>query len=353
MARYPSNIYSRRLWLRKWIYAGSSLLVLVLIVVIVLFLRNPSQPQQEGLTTNSNVQAQQLVAPEPIAEAEPIADTQPHRSPDPEPDVSEPPPPPPPATESYTRAAQLIDEAMKLLKANPARVIKARDTLNDVLKLPMSPQQNKLVKDQLSRLADRWLLSKRLFTLDPLCLSYKVQPGDKLLEIANRHKVPWEVLLQINQLSRPEALQAGKVIKVVNGPFHAKVNRSTFTMDIYLQQTFVRSFDVGVGREGKDTPTGLWLVKPGGKLKSPPWTDPDTGNVYRPGDLDYPLGSRWIALEGVGGNAVGRTGFGIHGTKDPKTIGTAASSGCIRLHNGDAKKVYNLLTPGLSQVIVE
>ena len=352
MARYPSSIYSRRLWLRKWIYAGSSLLVLVLIVVIVLVLRHSSEPEQEGLTTNSNVQAPHPVAPEPIVEAEPIADTQPQRPADPEPEVSEQ-PPPPPVTESYARAAELIDEAMKLLKANPARVIKARDTLNDVLKLPMSPQQSKLVKDQLSRLAERWLLSKRLFTLDPLCPSYQVQRGDRLLEIANRHKVPWEVLQQINQLSRPEALQAGQVIKIVNGPFHAKVNRSTFTMEIYLQQTFVTSFDVGLGREGKDTPAGLWLVKPGGKLKSPPWTDPDTGNVYRAGDMDYPLGSRWIALEGVGGNAVGRTGFGIHGTKDPETIGTATSRGCIRLHNGDAIKVYNLLTPGLSQVIVE
>jgi len=352
MARYPSNIYRRRLWLRKWIYAGSSFLVLVLIVVIVLFLRKPSQPRQEEGTTNSHAQAPQPVAAEPIVEAKPIVDTQPLPPAGQEPEVSQP-ASPPPVTESYARAAQLIDEAMKLLRANPVRVIKARDILNDALKLPMSPQQSKLVKDQLSRLAERWLLSKNLFALDPLCPSYKVQPGDKLLEIAKRHKVPWEILQQINQLSRPEALQAGQVIKVVNGPFHAKVNRSTFTMDIYLQKTFVRSFDVGLGREGKDTPTGLWLVKRGGKLKSPPWTDPATGNVYRPGDLDYPLGSRWIALEGIGGNAVGRTGFGIHGTKDPETIGTAASSGCIRLHNGDAKKVYNLLTPGLSQVIVE
>ena len=34
---------------------------------------------------------------------------------------------------------------------------------------------------------------------------------------------------------KPESLQAGQRIKVVNGPFHAKVYRSTFKMDVYCQ----------------------------------------------------------------------------------------------------------------------
>jgi lipoprotein-anchoring transpeptidase ErfK/SrfK len=123
-------------------------------------------------------------------------------------------------------------------------------------------------------------------------------------------------------------------------------------MDVYHQNTFVRSFRVGLGQEGKETPTGLWSVKQGGKLIKPPWSDPETGKLLHYGDPGYALGSRWIALDGLGGNAKGRTGFGIHGTIEPETIGTKSSKGCIRLHNGDVKKVYNLLTEVQSLVRV-
>jgi len=156
--------------------------------------------------------------------------------------------------------------------------------------------------------------------------------------------------MEVNKISRPELLKAGETIKVIHGPFHVRVYRSTFTMDLYLQETFVRSFRVGIGMPGRETPTGLWRVKPGGKMISPKWTDPDTHKTYTAKDPDYPLGSRWIALEGISGEAKDRTGFAIHGTKKPEEIGTAGSRGCIRLYNGDAILVYNLLTPGLSRV---
>ncbi|HPY76430.1 MAG TPA: L,D-transpeptidase, partial [Anaerohalosphaeraceae bacterium] len=59
-----------------------------------------------------------------------------------------------------------------------------------------------------------------------------------------------------------------------------------------------------------------------------------------------------IGLEGLEGDAKGRTGFAIHGTKDPETIGTQSSKGCIRLYNGDVIELYNLLFAGYSQVRV-
>ena len=80
-------------------------------------------------------------------------------------------------------------------------------------------------------------------------------------------------------------------------------------LDLYLQNTYVKSFRVGLGKTGKDTPTGLWQVKSDGKLISPTWTDPDTGKTYKANDPDYPLGSRWIALKGVEGDGGGQDGF--------------------------------------------
>jgi len=255
-------------------------------------------------------------------------------------------------TEPNPEAAKLIAQAMAFTNAKPARIIDARDILNDALAIPMNTQQRALVKKKLSELSDEWLFSRKFFPQDKLCESYQVRPGDQLRTIGKAHKVPWEILQDINKIIRPVNLQAGDRIKVINGPFHARVYRSTFTMDLYLQNTFVRSFPVGLGQPGMETPTGVWLVEPGRKLIKPPWPDPVTGKILYPGDPDYALGSRWIGLKGIEGNAKGRTGFGIHGTKEPETIGTASSRGCIRLDNGEAILLYNLLEPGFSRVEV-
>jgi lipoprotein-anchoring transpeptidase ErfK/SrfK len=245
---------------------------------------------------------------------------------------------------------QLIDQAMSLLnQPGNQKIIEARDRLNELLPM-LQGQERAFVKEQLSLLADRWLFNKQIFPEDKLCTSYKVSPGDALQKIGKNYNVPYETLMKINGIDKAESLQAGGTIKVVNGPFHARIYRSTFTMDIYLQNTYVKSFPVGLGKQGKETPSGRWKV--GDKLIKPPWTDPDTNRTYQPEDPDYPLGSRWISLIGLEGASVGRKGFAIHGTNDPAQIGMQGSRGCIRLHNGNAVEVYNMLMQGVSLVDV-
>jgi len=339
MARYPFRLRGgQKNWMRNPIYI---ILVLLIIAVVIVFLRY----RPANRSTDSN-----LVSPNDIGmpganEAIPLVSPKPT----PEPNLIE---IPVPASKSNPKVEELINEAVAMVNTEPSRIIEARDRLNELLPMPMSPEQQVLLKNHLSQLANQWLFSRSVFPDDKHCSSYEVKTGDKLQNISRQFKVPWEILLEINHIPRPEALRSGQTIKVIHGPFHARIYRSTFTMDLYLQNTYVRSFPVGLGEPGRQTPTGLWIVKPGGKLISPPWTDPDTHKVYHPGDPNYPLGSCWIELEGIEGEAKGKTGFGIHGTKEPGTIGTASSRGCIRLHNGDAKFVYNLLVPGLSRVEV-
>jgi lipoprotein-anchoring transpeptidase ErfK/SrfK len=255
-----------------------------------------------------------------------------------------------PGQASQSVAGQ-IAQAMTLLNQQPMKAVEVRDRLNEIL--PMAGGQERVyIKEQLAALSDKWLFSKLIYPGDTLCSSYKVGSGDMLSTIGKQHNVPYETLMQINNIPKAEALQAGVTIKVINGAFNARVYRSTFTMDIYLQNTYVRSFTVGLGKPGMETPTGRWRVKKDGKLVKPIWTDPVTGRTYHPEDPDYPLGSRWIALDGLEGNAVGKTGFAIHGTNSPDQIGTPGSQGCIRLHNGDVITVYNLMMPGVSLVDV-
>lgn len=248
------------------------------------------------------------------------------------------------------QAQELIDQANELRGAG--KIIAARDLLNHTLDLKLSAVVRAAVKDRMAKLADVWLFSSDVYESDKLTGYYLVQPGDLLAVIAKQFKVPYEALMRVNGIERPELLQAGKRIKVINGPFNAVIYKSSFTMDLYLQNVYIKTYRVGLGKVEHETPAGRWRVEKGGKLVRPKWTDPDTGKVYVGSAPDYPLGSRWIAIEGIDENTRDRTGFALHGTKDPDSIGARSSRGCIRLHNGDVIEVYNLLQEGISEVLI-
>ncbi|MHC4264678.1 MAG: L,D-transpeptidase family protein [Planctomycetota bacterium] len=353
MARF---IYGRRS--KSWTKWLSAIVVLIIfaVIVVILFGYNPFKKDQESPPEPS---ATEIPSLKPQEEEEAPIPTQEILS---EPEekvvlestetvintdvILEPNEPPSP------QIADLISESIKILDDNPDRIVEARQLLNDALLTTTNLQQQELLKRTLSELSDLWLFSKKVYPQDKLCGTYKVEPGEQLRNIGRTFNVPYEALMEINKISDASRLQAGQVLKIVHGPFHAIIDRSDFTLDLYLQDTFVKSFQVGLGKEEMETPTGLWVVEQGGKLIKPRWTDPITQITYEANDPDYPLGSRWIALEGLEGDALGREGFAIHGTKDPETIGTRSSQGCIRLHNGNVILVYKLLEEGVSKVRV-
>jgi LysM repeat protein len=349
MAQFPAGSYGNQSSkIRILMYIGLTVVVIAIIAVAV-FLRGRAQESKTKGPVAVNPIGQGQNPAEAIATAKPA-----------EPAVTniEPTPATPaagttsPATVGEPNQQLLIAQAMSLLnQPGGQKIIEARDQLNELLPM-LQGAQRAFVKEQLAQLSEKWLFSKQVLPDDKMCTNYKVSPGDALEKIGRNYNVPYEFLMRINGIDKPELLQAGTTIKVVNGPFHARVYRSTFTMDIFLQNTYVKSFPVGLGKQGRETPTGRWRVAIGGKLIKPRWTDPDTGRTYEPEDADYPLGSRWIGLEGLEGQAQGKTGFAIHGTNDPQQIGTQGSRGCIRLHNGNAVEVYNMLMPGVSIVDV-
>ena len=230
------------------------------------------------------------------------------------------------------------------------KIIAARNMLNDVFAMPLTPVVRENLRKQMAVLAEQWLFNKAVLIGDNLCGTYRVRPGDVLSVIARQHKVPYELLMKINNISNPKSLQVGQALKVVNGPFHVIAYCSDFSMDLYLQNTYIRSYKIGTGKEGKDTPLGRWRVKAGGKLVRPTWTDPETNVTYNANDPGYPLGSGYIALEGIEPKTKDISGIAIHGTKDEETISTRSSGGCIRLFNGDLIELFNMLESGYSEV---
>jgi LysM repeat protein len=248
------------------------------------------------------------------------------------------------------RVAELFKDAQNCIAGG--KIITARNTLNDILNMSLDPPVRAAVKQQLGDLAQDWLFSRTIHLGDDLCSSYKVQSGEMLSQIAARHKVPYQFLMRINNISSEKSLRAEQVIKVVNGPFHAIVYSSAFTMDLYLQNVYVKSYEIGLGKAGHETPVGMWKAKVGGKMVKPTWTDPETGKTYHADDPDYPLGSGWIALDGTDSRTRGIEGIAIHGTNDETTIGTKSSRGCIRLYNGELIELYDMFEPGHSELRV-
>ena len=249
-----------------------------------------------------------------------------------------------------SEADLLMNQAFAALEKSD--YISARNILNEVLAITsITPEQRSRVKKQMAKMSEVWM--KVAFPGDPLTGSYQVKSGDNLEAIGKRHNVPAEFLMKINGIKDARKLQAEQNLKVVNGPFNAIVYKSRFEMDLYLQNTYVKTFKIGIGLPGKDTPTGNWRVTANKKI-GPPWTRPQDqgGGVLKSGDPENPLGVRWIPITCFAGDGLNRTGFGIHGNNAPESIGTQCSLGCIRMHNDEVVEFYNMVIPSMSIIYI-
>ncbi len=229
-------------------------------------------------------------------------------------------------------------------------LISARASLSAALRHPLADSEARFARAELLRVADALLFSRTALPDDTLTGIHVVGSGETLGIIARRYRVAPELLAAINQLANPDQINVGARLKVIHGPFHARIDKTDHRMDLFLGDILVRSFHVGLGTNG-GTPLGTWSVR--SKLINPSWTDPATHQHYYAEDPDNPIGERWIGLHGEAGEAVGKVGFGIHGTIDPASIGENFSMGCIRLLPDDVALVYDLLVSGHSRVIIE
>ncbi|HTT25147.1 MAG TPA: L,D-transpeptidase [Candidatus Sulfotelmatobacter sp.] len=95
----------------------------------------------------------------------------------------------------------------------------------------------------------------------------------------------------------------------------------------------IATFQVAVGAEVSPSPTGEFTVV--SRVVNPTYYH--HGTVI-PTGKDNPVGTRWVGLN--------LKGYGIHGTNAPKSIGRAASHGCIRLRNRDMERLFTMLRIG-------
>ena len=114
-------------------------------------------------------------------------------------------------------------------------------------------------------------------------------------------------------------------------------------------------YGVGVGKEGFAW-QGRAVIQY--KKEWPVWTPPAEMVARKPELQKYANGMEPGAMNPLGARAMyifkdGRdTLFRIHGSPEWKSIGTQASSGCIRLINQDVIDLYNRVRPGSPIVVL-
>ena len=110
---------------------------------------------------------------------------------------------------------------------------------------------------------------------------------------------------------------------------------------------------------GKDSFVWSGVAKVGRKAEYPTWTPPASMIRRKPhltewadgmpgGIPENPLGSRAIYLYAGGKDTL----FRIHGTNEPWSIGTAASSGCIRMLNEEVEMLYDAIRIGTKVIVL-
>ncbi|MCF8468581.1 MAG: L,D-transpeptidase family protein [Sneathiella sp.] len=112
----------------------------------------------------------------------------------------------------------------------------------------------------------------------------------------------------------------------------------------------IRSWPVGIGRDGRKTPLGEIRVtelrekptwRPGKNMRD---ANPDLPAALPPGP-NNPLGDYAIRI--------GWDEYAIHGTNKPAGVGRRVSSGCIRLYPRGIKEVFSLAKVGMPVTIVD
>ncbi len=178
--------------------------------------------------------------------------------------------------------------------------------------------------------------------------NYTVKNGESLIEIARKFDLGYNEITVANPSLDPFVpekdasvlLSTSWILPHVEFYRGMVINLSELRLYYFFEQNgsrFVRTFPIGIGSDGKDTPVGEFTVIE--KIVKPAWhvpesireERPDLPSVVPPGS-DNPLGSHALRLSL--GDIL------IHGTNRPWAVGRRDSHGCIRLYPEDIPELF-------------
>jgi len=170
-------------------------------------------------------------------------------------------------------------------------------------------------------------------------ISYQIKLNDTLGAIAKKYNTTVELLKKSNGL-KSDIILPGRFLKVNKAAFTILVDKSQNILFLKKNGEIMKTYRVSTG-ENNSTPEGTFKLEE--KLISPLWYK--VGAVVPPDNEGYELGTRWMGLS--------VEGYGIHGTKDPKSIGRQITRGCVRMMNNEVEELYSIVPTGTEVTIIE
>ncbi|MFA5159906.1 MAG: L,D-transpeptidase family protein, partial [Candidatus Omnitrophota bacterium] len=168
-------------------------------------------------------------------------------------------------------------------------------------------------------------------------IAYTVKSGDSLYVLARKNHTTVDFIKKINDLKSDNIYPRMK-LKIHTAPFSIRIDKSKNVLVLYSNDEAVKKYSVATGKKNC-TPVGEFKITD--KLVHPTWFK--TGAILPPGSPENALGARWMGFD--------KPGYGIHGTIEPKSIGTQASEGCIRMLNEEVEELYSLVPVGTKVII--
>lgn len=167
---------------------------------------------------------------------------------------------------------------------------------------------------------------------------------DTLMDIARRHSLGYVELVSVNPGVDPWIPGVGTRIVLPTAHIIPDVPRVGIVMNLpemrlywFAKDGSVRTFPIGIGQDGWETPSGETTVLR--KQVGPTWYPPASIRAEKP-ELpamvppgpDNPLGTHALYL--------GWKAYLIHGTNKPDGVGRRVSHGCIRMYPEDIVALY-------------
>jgi L,D-transpeptidase ErfK/SrfK len=187
--------------------------------------------------------------------------------------------------------------------------------------------------------------------------TYRVRGKSTLLDVARHYDLGYVEVVAANPGIDP--WMPGSGARVVLPDLHLPpsgehegiiINLADMRLYYFAKGEPMRSYPIGIGREGLSTPLGHTTVVR--KVKNPTWRptarmrrDDPTLPAEVPAGPDNPMGTRALYL--------GFAPYAIHGTNRPFAVGRRVSSGCLRLYSRDIVDLYERVTVGTKVTVVD
>ncbi|MCK5012702.1 MAG: L,D-transpeptidase family protein [Candidatus Omnitrophica bacterium] len=168
---------------------------------------------------------------------------------------------------------------------------------------------------------------------------HEIQSGDTLGGLAKKYGTTIDLIKASNGLSS-NVIRIGQKLRVWTDAFNIFVDKSQNILILKNKNDVLKVYTVSTGK-GNSTPVGEFKII--SRLVDPVWFN--KGIVVPPESPQNVLGSRWLGFD--------LSGYGIHGTVDPESIGQQVTAGCVRMLNKEVEELYSIIPRGTKVVVVD